>query len=114
MPTPEEYLEALEGAICKRCVDGDGSGACLVSGDACAVKKYLPQILEVVGSTYSTSIDAYEAQLRSRVCGHCTYQSANGLCDLRNSVECALDRYFPLIVQVVEETQVRERTRTSQ
>jgi hypothetical protein len=111
LPTKAEYLEALEAVICRKCVDSDGRGTCLIADRECAVKKFLPQILDVVGSTNSTSIDAYEAQLRKTVCNHCAHQSLDGVCSLRNDIDCALDRYFPLIVQVIEETQQRERGR---
>ena len=73
------------------------------------MKKYFPQILEVVGSSYSHSMEPYEKLLRNKVCGICIHQSPSGSCSLRNEVECALDRYFPLIVQVIEEAQLRER-----
>jgi len=109
VPSEEEYWGVLEAAICRKCVDGAGSGACLISRGTCALKTHLPQILDVVTSTYSTSIDEYEARLRSAVCSHCTEQSRDGTCVLRDTVECALDRYFSLIVQVVEETRMRGR-----
>jgi hypothetical protein len=31
---------------------------------------------------------------------------------MRDETECALDRYFPLIVQVIEETQLKKRLHT--
>lgn len=107
MPSEEEYWGALEAAICRKCVDGAGSGACLISRGTCALKTHLTQILQVVDSTYSTSIDDYEVRLRSVVCSNCTEQSREGTCVLRDTVECALDRYFSLIVQVIEETRMR-------
>ena len=113
MPDLEAYWDVLQAAVCRKCIDGNGTGACLVSGGECAVKKYLPQILDVVDTTSSTSIDAYEAQLRLKVCGQCRHQSPYGACSLRNHVECALDRYFPLIVQLVEEVQGRGGTRNA-
>jgi hypothetical protein len=51
----------------------------------------------------------YEEELRKRVCFHCKNQTSDGRCSLRENVECTLDRYFPLIVEVIEETQMRER-----
>lgn len=113
MTTEQEYWDALQSKICVRCADGNGVGGCLIApGHACALKTYLPQILEAVNSVYSSSIAPYEEQLRKKVCGVCTQAAADGACHLRDDVECALDRYFPLIVQVLEETQLRKRLRT--
>lgn len=110
MLTEDQYWEAIQNKVCVKCLEGDGTGACLIARDrACAVKKYFPVLLDVIQSTFSTSIEPYEAQLRNKICGHCVHQSPDGVCSLRNEVECALDRYFPWIVQVIEELQVRER-----
>ena len=111
MPTNDEYWQLIERRICSKCVDGDGLGGCrLPHGTECAMKKYLPQILEVVGSVYGHSIEPYERVLRNKICGICVHESPAGVCSLRNEVDCALDRYFPLIVEIIEEAQFRERT----
>lgn len=103
MPTEDQYWEALQARICSKCVDGDGAGGCRVSGGDCALKQHLPNIIGAVSAVYSTSVDLYLEQLRSKVCRECTHQSADGACSLRDNVDCALDRYFPLIVEVIEE-----------
>ena len=110
MPTDQEYWEALQTRVCAKCLDGDGNGGCLVAKDQeCALKKYFPKILEAVSSMYSPSITPYVEQLRGIVCTACAHQRPSGVCALRNEVECALDRYFPLIVQVIEEVQWHKR-----
>lgn len=108
MPTHEQYWEALQSRICVKCLDGGGDGSCRLAGDGfCAMKLYLPAIVDAVNSVYSHSIIPYEEQLRKNVCSACVLQSADGRCSLREEVDCALDRYFPLIVEVIEETQKR-------
>ena len=110
MPTEQEYWEALQAKICSRCLDGDGKGECLISREYfCAMKTHLPLIVDAINSVYSQSMEPYEEQLRKTVCANCVHQSMAGECALRDDVECALDRYFPLIVQVIEETQLRDR-----
>ncbi|MBX2990184.1 MAG: hypothetical protein KF749_03340 [Bacteroidetes bacterium] len=114
MPTREEYWEAFQARICVRCLDGSGDGHCRIAGDGfCAMKEYLPAVIEAVNSVYSHSIIPYEEQLRRHVCGSCKHQSSNGSCSLREEVDCALDRYFPLIVEVIEETQKRSHIAAS-
>ncbi len=89
-------------------MDGDGHGNCRIAGNGfCAMKTYLPLILDVVQSVESDSIVPYEEQLRKRICSACEFQLLQGGCVLRDEVECALDRYFPLIVEVIEEDQLR-------
>ena len=91
-------------------MDGDGTGACRIApGGDCAMKTHFPQIIETVNSVFSPSIKPYVDQLRKNVCAVCTGQSSEGACHLRDDTECALDRYFPLIVQVIEETQLKKR-----
>jgi hypothetical protein len=110
MVTQAEYWEALRERVCTTCAGGDGQGGCAMSDDGeCSLKKHLPLLLNAVNSVYAKSIGPYEEQLRSKVCGACSSQSADGNCMLRANAECALDRYFPLIVRVIEETQVNKR-----
>ncbi len=88
-------------------MDGDGFGGCRLHHSLdCGLKKYFPQIIEVVGSTYGSSIEPYERVLRNKICGICIHESPGGVCSLRDDVNCALDRYYPLIVEVIEEAQV--------
>jgi hypothetical protein len=113
MPTEQEYWEALQARICTRCADGDGVGGCRIApGRTCAIETHFPRIIASVNSVYSPSIEPYEEQLRKRVCGVCKEQAADGTCQLRDTIDCALDRYFPLIVQVIEETQLKKRLHT--
>lgn len=108
MPTHEEYWSSLQATICVRCVDGDGEGECtIVPTRSCPLKVLFPKVLEAVNSVYSHSIVAYEDLLRSSVCPECKCRSGSGRCELRDTCECALDRYFPRIVEVIEETQQR-------
>ena len=110
MQDEQKYLEEVQTRICPKCIDGDGRGNCLiVRGSECAVKRFFPQILDAVWSVCDASIEPYEAALRTRVCGSCTNQSQDGRCAIRDDIECSLDRYFPLIVQVIEELDLADR-----
>jgi hypothetical protein len=41
--------------------------------------------------------------LRKNVCSECRHQSSDGTCSLRRSLDCGLDRYFPLVIEAIEE-----------
>ena len=108
MATEEEYWHALEERVCSKCLEGDGKGNCRGALNSyCALRTNFPKILEVVNSVYSHSIVPYEEALRKQICANCRFQSQDGECAMRDEVECALDRYFPLIVEVIEDTQRR-------
>jgi hypothetical protein len=110
MTDEEYYWEIVQKRICAKCVDGDGAGGCRVASDLdCALGRYFPQVLESIRSASGGSIVPYEEQLRNKVCGICIHQSADNSCSLRKEVDCALDRYFPLLVQVLEEARMHKR-----
>lgn len=100
----EQYWQAISLKICPRCIDGDGKGNCrLPAGEACSVKAFLPQIISAVDKVHSTSMETYISALRSYVCSFCEHQSLEDMnCKKRNHLECALDRYYPLVVETIE------------
>lgn len=103
-PKLEKYWRAVEQMVCKVCIDSDplGNGVCRISeASVCGVKEYFPKIVQIVLSIKSDKMDDYIMALRENVCKECR-ETPDGVCELRNSVECALDRYYPLIVQAVE------------
>ena len=106
----QKYLEEIQTRICHKCIDGDGHGNCLLAqGSECAMKRFFYEILDAVRSVHGTSMEPYEAALRLRVCASCASQSPDGRCAIRDDVECSLDRYFPMIVQAIEELDIANR-----
>ncbi len=102
----QAYWQAIRQKVCVKCLDGDGYGNCRLDPSRdCAVLGYLPQIVEAVSRTKSRNMDEYVLALRQSVCSQCKYQLTDGHCVLRTEVDCALDRYFPLIVEAIEEVQ---------
>ena len=100
----ENYRQAIQQKVCAKCIDRDSLGNCLLSeGDACALTTHLPQIVEAVLSVQSMMLDPYVAALRKQVCSECRNQSLDATCSLRRSLDCGLDRYYPLVVEVIEE-----------
>lgn len=101
MVTP--YWELLHARICHRCIDGDGKGDCrLPATEVCALKAFLPEIITTITKMQSGSYHAYVNALRNQVCSQCDGQRADGTCSKRETLECALDRYYPLVVEAIE------------
>ncbi|HEY4612676.1 MAG TPA: hypothetical protein VII11_06805 [Bacteroidota bacterium] len=108
----DRYWDEIQSKICHKCIDGDGTGRCLLPSDVqCPVRLYLPEIVTTIVNVKSESYDAYIHSLRRNVCILCENQKADGSCDHRIHLECALDRYFPLIIHVVED--VKEQLKAS-
>jgi hypothetical protein len=100
----ENYWQAIQQKVCTKCIDRDSLGNCLLSeGDACALRTHLPQIVEAILSVQSAALDPYVAALRRHVCSECRSQSFDKSCSLRRSLDCGLDRYFPLVIEAIEE-----------
>jgi hypothetical protein len=106
--TLDEYWIAVQRKVCLKCIDGDGHGDCrLGTVEECALKAYFPKIVETVLAVRSSNIEPYVQGLRHNVCGDCRHQSTDGTCMLRNQVDCALDRYFPMVAEAIEEVHSR-------
>lgn len=94
----------IQSKVCRKCMDGDGKGHCrLPAGETCALKESLPAILRTVESVGWAPYEEYVRALRVNVCAQCKDQDAYGVCVKRNSLECALDRYYGLVIRVIDE-----------
>ena len=99
----QQYWSVIQKKICPRCLDGDGTGACrLPVGEECALKSFLPEIVMTVANANTDSHEAYVSALRRHVCILCDHQSSGLVCKKRDHLECALDRYYPLVVEIID------------
>ena len=108
----QPYWQAIRTKVCTKCIDGDGFGNCrLDPAIECALQQYLPLIVQAVSQVKSAEMEDYIRELRAITCTQCSRQSVNGYCMLRNEVDCALDRYFPLVVEAIEEVHAAAGTK---
>jgi hypothetical protein len=100
----EKYWDKVRERVCRKCIDGDGKGNCrLPVGETCALHVFFPEIVETIEGARGTSYDDYVVALRQNICKNCEHQLTDGSCFKRNALECALDRYYPLLVTIIEE-----------
>jgi hypothetical protein len=110
----EQYWHAVQRQVCVKCIDSDGHGNCRLSGEAeCGLKLHFPEIVETVLSVRSDNIEPYVEALRHNVCAYCKHQSPDGKCMFRIQLDCGLDRYFPMIIEAIEEMRL-ELNRTTE
>lgn len=100
----DEYRRALALNVCARCIDRGPGGACGLPEDRqCAMTLHADPLIEAVLSVTSPGIAPYQDAVRSHVCAACADGSTDTCC-LRDQLDCALDRYLPLVVGAIEET----------
>jgi hypothetical protein len=98
----DEYWGAIQQRICPRCIDGNGTGACgLPPGEVCPVKSLLPELISTVAHVRADTYEEYVAALRQNVCVRCNHLQNDLSCAKREDLECALNRYYPLIIDIV-------------
>jgi len=99
----DQYLKAIKEKVCTVCVDSDDTGKCLMTDDElCAVEMNIDKIVTAINSIQSENYDDYYEALHNYVCISCKNENTDGSCNLRNDANCALDRYFPHIVDVIK------------
>jgi hypothetical protein len=99
----EQYWDSIRQTVCRKCIDGDGKGGCrLPIDESCGLDKFFPEILQTVSTVRSDSYQDYVEALRANVCANCEHQFSNGVCKKRDTLECALDRYLPVVIEVIE------------
>ena len=98
-------LEAIvRNRICRVCTERTASGACgLEQPSTCALFHLFPQVARAIQSVSSDDIQDYITAIRQNVCPACSQMAADGSCETRQKVECALDAYLLLVVDAIEE-----------
>lgn len=98
-------LEAIvRNRICKVCTSRTVNGDCgLEEPSSCALFSLFPQVAQAIQSVHSEDIHDYIQAIRQQVCSVCLDQAADGSCETRQQVQCALDAYLLLVVDAIEE-----------
>jgi hypothetical protein len=100
-----ELETIVRDRICRVCSDRADHGNCgLEQPSSCALFRLFPQVAKAIQSVHSDEITDYIQAIRKEVCSVCNEQIADGSCEVRHQVQCSLDAYLLLIVDVIEET----------
>lgn len=101
--TPREKIEQqLRDRVCSNCYATTPHGECNLRNRAqCPLFARLDEVIEIVGSVRDYSTEPYMDRIRGIFCSTCM-QQANGHCARRDRLDCSLEIYFPLIVEIIE------------
>lgn len=110
-PLHDRVQNRIRETICKACIYERADGGCSLSGQReCPILGRLPKIIDIIRTTHDSDIGPYVERLREVICKDCEMQDPAGTCALREHAECALDDYFVLIVDLVEQELAAERS----
>ena len=99
-----QYLQAIRGKVCSVCIHKTAEGKCGLSpGRVCPIEMYLTNIVNALHKVSRKDVKDYAAFLRAGVCSQCPNLGPDGKCPFLISRDCVLDRYFPLVVEAIEE-----------
>jgi len=97
-----KYLKAIKTHVCSICCDSDEKGRCeLTTEEVCAIELYIDDIVEIIHSNKDENFDTIYALLKEKVCKNCKTRTKDGYCYLKESANCSLERYFYLIIEIV-------------
>lgn len=99
----------LRNEVCTVCVMTLPDGSCgLPPAEMCPLFSHLDEAIAAVDQVDhgpqagSSRIDPYVQRLREIVCADCVNSRA-GKCSHREDLTCALDMYFGMVVEIIED-----------
>lgn len=105
----ERVLKRIEERVCPVCAFRGADGRCYPPDEqGCPIQHKLDAVIDSVLEVQSPRMDPYVERLRVVVCDECRNQDAHHHCRLREAADCALDDYFGLLVEIIEEEHERE------
>ena len=103
-----ELESIVRNRICEVCTERTSGGDCaLEKTHSCALFRLFPQVARAIESVKSDEIGPYLDAIRRDVCAVCA-EEAEGRCEQREQVRCALEAYLVPIVEAIEEATGKE------
>jgi hypothetical protein len=94
--------------ICALCVDRRDDGSCGLEPELqCAIEQHLPEILKSLEDVSSPNLGDYSERIRHKICAVCDERGPDDSCEVRERVDCPLDRYLSLVVEAIEDIRRR-------
>lgn len=78
-------------------------GECRLEGTLrCELKEYFPLLVDLINNVYTTSVEEAIIHIRKNVCEECRNKPPGEICRSHTKSNCALDRYYPLVIDAFE------------
>ena len=98
------YEEAIRARVCAKCIDFGEDGLChSADPKGCAVFRFLPELVAIAERLDAPTIQPYVEAVRREICDKCSNRNLEGRCVVREALDCALDRYLPLVLDAIED-----------
>lgn len=104
------YEEAVMRRVCSHCIDFGEDGVChSADPKGCAIFRFLPELVAIADEIHDSKIQPYLDRVRADICMKCRSGSPGDTCPMRDTLDCGLDRYLPLVLDAIEEVR-KEKT----
>lgn len=101
-PVRERIQERFRNEICSVCIHDLPNGTCEQRwSGACPLLNRTDDLIAAVRQVEADHIDPYIMRVRETVCATCG-ANHDGICCLRSDLDCALELYLPLVVEIVK------------
>ena len=93
----------FEDEICRVCVHKtSGTGCTLTRRRECPIFEWAEKLTDVVKQMWSERLSDYMEQIQSIICPECA-QDPQGACEDRDHLDCPLDLYHALVIEILEQ-----------
>lgn len=106
------YEEAIRSHVCSKCIDFGEDGICHTQDTkGCAIFRFLPELVAISEHLHEPTMESYVQAVREEICTKCRAQTLRGVCELRDKLDCGLDRYLELIFEAIDEVNTVRKQR---
>ncbi len=103
MTLTKRLADQFEQRICRVCVHETATGGCTLTRDReCPIFQWAEQLAEVVAGVNSDLLADYMDDIQAIICPEC-HQDDQGECTDRAHLNCPLDLYLGIVVEVLEQ-----------
>jgi len=104
LDSSERLAALIREKICAVCIDRNVDGSCnRFTEGTCTLMEKLPAAAKAILEVNSDRIDPYIQSIRDCVCIRCEFWDPDGTCARRDTDNCMLSSYLPVVVEAIEE-----------
>lgn len=106
------YEQAIKQYVCTRCIDCGADGQCRSPDpEGCAIYRFLPELIDIAAKIQDQRIEHYLHCVREEICAYCRNRHTDDKCAVSEALNCALDRYLPIVLDALEQVPAERNVR---